>query len=307
MNNLPQITDVLSLLDHMRNDEVAAAPQFGPQAIDEARQNLEQAVFEVLAPSSAQHEKIWDAPSESIEQGAKVEGALEGIRSPRAKGPFSDRLSQFIYSVPKPVTIISTNYDIEVDSILFRDRAYAQIWAQIDLGFDARDPYSGGVLGRPSRPEFALFKLHGSLNWLRCSLCGHVYMNPLGSIAYLAFLERSTPATTCHCGFPSLRHLLVAPSFVRDIREPNILTVWRSALEALRTTSRWYFLGYSLPPEDIAIRSIILRAYHARKPGNRPEAVIVQGSGNTKQRFEMMFGNMQFHSDGIEAFLGTAA
>ena len=199
------------------------------------------------------------------------------------------------------MTIISTNYDLEADGLIFRDRAYHDIWKDVDFGFAARDPYSGDVIARPSHADFALYKLHGSLNWLRCNLCGHVYVNPFGSIAYLAFLDQSSPETTCHCGFPQLRHLMVAPSFVRDIRESNLLDVWRSTLESLRTAARWYILGYSLPAEDIAIRSIILRAYHSRN--RSPEVIVVQGSVNTKARFEMAFEKMEYHGQGIESFL----
>jgi len=306
-SQLPLITDVLSLLDHMRNDGVAGMPGFGPREIAQAREALEQAIFEVLVPSSevSTEGSIQDVPSELLEDQETAKLQLGATPQRPASDRFTKSLEGFIRAAPRPLTVISTNYDVEVDSILFRNRVYFDIWNQIDFGFDPRDPYAGTVVRRPHAPEAALFKLHGSLNWLKCSLCGHVYVNPLGSIAYLAFSKHPSRATTCHCGFPSLNHLMVTPSFVRDIRDSNLLQVWRNALEALRTADRWYILGYSLPPEDIAIRSIMLRAYHGRDSSHPPEVIAVQRSSDTKPRFEVMFRRLEFVDGGIEAFLGN--
>ena len=306
-SQLPLITDVLSLLDHMRNDSLAGAPRFGPREISQVREALEQAIFEVLVPSNevSAAGSIWDVPSELLESEERAKSLLDRTPQRQASDRFTKRLEDFIQAAPKPLTVISTNYDVEVDSILFRNRAYFDIWNQIDFGFDPRNPYSGAVVSRPNAPEVALYKLHGSLNWLKCSLCGHVYVNPLTSIAYLAFSKTPTAATTCHCGFPALGHLMVTPSFVRDIRDSNLLQVWRNALESLRTADRWYILGYSLPPEDIAIRSIVLRAYHGRDGGRPPDVVAVQRSSDTKPRFEIMFQRLDFIDTGIEAYLGS--
>jgi hypothetical protein len=62
-----------------------------------------------------------------------------------------------------------------------------------------------------------------------------------------------------------LQSLLVAPSFVRDIRDPNLLSTWNGAFEALRRAQEWIIVGYSMPPEDVAIRSMFFRAYQSRK------------------------------------------
>jgi hypothetical protein len=42
-----------------------------------------------------------------------------------------------------------------------------------------------------------------------------------------------------------------------------LLEIWQTALEALREAETWYIIGYSLPPEDVAIRTILLRAYQS--------------------------------------------
>lgn len=52
---------------------------------------------------------------------------------------------------------------------------------------------------------------------------------------------------------------------VRDIRDAHLLNVWRSATEALRTAKEWYIIGYSLPHEDLAIRSMRVTRHHDRE------------------------------------------
>ena len=57
---------------------------------------------------------------------------------------------------------------------------------------------------------------------------------------------------------------MVTPSRVRDIRDSTLLEIWRQAIEFLRTADQWVFAGYSFPREDVAIRSLILRAARGR-------------------------------------------
>jgi hypothetical protein len=71
--------------------------------------------------------------------------------------------------------------------------------------------------------------------------------------------------------------MIIAPSYVRDVRDPVLLGIWRSALESLRQAARWIIIGYSLPPEDLAIRSMLVRAYQGRDAGQpEPDVTVVQ-------------------------------
>lgn len=226
------------------------------------------------------------------------------------------------------IGVISTNYDVCVEQVIFdryseRIRAFKKqdkwktakdnhrlIGQLFDFGTSWRLVYDGGqVITRPMKPKFAWYKLHGSLNWLRCDQCEHVYINPDWPIATLS-IEKKSYATTCHCGYYPLSHLLVTPSLVRDIRETNLLQIWRHALELLRTAKKWIFVGYSLPAEDIAIRSILQRAYYGRGPGkHKPHVFVVDFSkdgkenGNLKRRYRELFPNAKFTWGGVEELI----
>jgi hypothetical protein len=117
------------------------------------------------------------------------------------------------------------------------------------------------------------------------------------------FLGAKVDDNTCHCGHHPLRAVMVAPSMVRDIRDANLLSVWRVALETLRSADAWYIIGYSLPPGDIAIRSLLIRAYHARDVS--PHLEVVQHSEATYPNYRLLFKlpKAQFHAGGLVAFL----
>jgi hypothetical protein len=87
---------------------------------------------------------------------------------------------------------------------------------------------------------------------------------------------------------------IVAPSFVRNVQDPNVLSIWRSAIAALRRAERWILIGYSLPPEDVAIRSMLLRGYQARTHGGPPEVIVVQKGKADEPRYNVMFPATRF-------------
>jgi hypothetical protein len=80
---------------------------------------------------------------------------------------------------------------------------------------------------------------------------------------------------------------IVAPSFVRSVRDANLRELWKNSLDVLRRSNEWVVVGYSLPPEDLAIRSLFVRAFQAR-PGP-PRVVVVQTSNAALPRYQPYF------------------
>jgi hypothetical protein len=75
---------------------------------------------------------------------------------------------------------------IDVDSQL-------EIGAAVDMRFSWSEHRGGRSLEAlndgPPTPRLRLFKLHGSVSWPRCPLCGFVYVNTVGSVVQQAFRE----------------------------------------------------------------------------------------------------------------------
>src|SRR5690606_10604 len=148
---------------------------------------------------------------------------------------------------------------------------------------------------RPPAPKFRIFKLHGSLNWLRCPLCEYIYVNPYGEIAELAFSRQRSWGNSCHCGYSPLQMHIVTPSLVRQINDPNLRELWKSSLEALRQADTWIMIGYSFPAEDLAIRSLFTRAWHGRSGAGGqvgpPRIRVVQRGDSSRSRYELYFAD----------------
>lgn len=292
---LPWITEVLSLLDHFVQAQQIPAPMFALEEMRDFRTLLEEAILAVITA---------DRPN------------------PRDV-PELDRLTDWLLCVPataaKPVTIISTNYDTMIESLLF-EKVTLHTWmaendpngehSRLDLGFAWREHASGKYheqLHRPPNdPWVRILKLHGSLNWLNCALCGFTYVNTTGDIHREAFRETMIDRNnTCVCGHGPVRAVIVAPSTVRSITDPNLLGIWTSALESLRRADEWIFAGYSLPSEDIAIRSILVRAYHGRKPNALPRVRVVQLEPDRAMegRYRLLFPDAAFEYGGFGRFI----
>lgn len=296
---LPLITDVLSLVDLLLSTGEVAVPMFSTSEMEDLRVLLEEAIIE------------------TIEKGSGNERADEML----------DRLTDWILNVPDeeaPLTIVSTNYDTIVESLLFEKietDAELEIAEIVDRGFSWREHRQGRYLEpvkhTPRSPRVRILKLHGSVSWLKCPLCGFVYINTVGNVVQQAFREDKIDSNnTCLCGHGPVRTVIVAPSMVRAIHDPDLLTIWRSALDAMRIADDWIIVGYSLPSEDIAIRSILLRAYHGRgRDGKQPSVRVVlrrprsdnpDTPANDKRledRYRQLFPECQFEYGGFEAFI----
>jgi hypothetical protein len=282
----PLITDLLSLVDHLIATGNAPQPGIGAADLDRLRLLLEQAVADVLAepsvgPGGHGNEEV-------------LQRFVAWIRRRADEGPGR-------------VSLITTNYDVVLEKRLYALLDSRDIPDLVDFGVSWRPADRPGVepaRSRPAAPWLGLFKLHGSLDWLRCPLCEHIYIDPARTVVG-GGTGSAARARTCVCGYAPLRHIIVAPSAVRDIRDPSLLSIWHSALEALRTADEWTVVGYSLPPEDVAIRSLLLRASRGRE---RPPVVHLVERGENPEvqnRYRLLFPDLHFQSTGVEGLVAS--
>jgi hypothetical protein len=281
----PPITDILSLVDYSLLASTAPIPSRTAKDLLRFRLLLEEAIAR----------------------------AIHGDYDPYHPPPALFRLARWIVDEgrkrDRDIALISTNYDIAIDDLLFdlHNTDYARIGKTFDLGTTWRTP-GGGFHVRPAAPTVRLYKLHGALNWLRCDLCEHIYVNVRGGILHQGFREEGDvdDYNRCDCDHAPLRVVLVAPSLVRDVRDVNLLEIWKNTLEFLRSADEWIIIGYSFPAEDLAIRSLFLRAYVGRPPNvTRPHVRVVQGRPDpaTEGRYRLFFPNCSFEYGGIETFI----
>jgi NAD-dependent SIR2 family protein deacetylase len=273
VGSLPQITEILSIIDYCleSGEELLSAGQ-DRLKLGDARWLLERAMSRVIRKTY----KRELVPREIVRWVSKQERAGANV------------------------TYISTNYDFSLDRVLFQELGNWNVnYLRTDFGFTWRDPDDGALVHPSPKAKLRLYKLHGSLNWLGCSRCGNIYVNFERTVVTLA--DGTGEWSQCHCGFKPLRAVLVAPSFVRRYRDRNLLSVWRNAAEALRLADEWVFTGYSLPPEDIGIRALLLRARFSRS--RQPDVRVVSKGNDALIRYRQLFPKCRYTGDGLKSFL----
>lgn len=274
----PLITDILSLIDHFILHSNIPWPGINNNDIINFRKLLERAIFDVI-----------ESPH---------------FRFDFERPPLLNTFAKYILSHgnEKNIFLISTNYDIYLETeIITLIRDNDSVDNKIDFGFSWRSVKTGDIIHRPIDPIISIYKLHGSMNWLKCNLCGHIYINTFGTIYHQAFRNDIDDYNSCHCGYGPLESVIIAPSIERDIKDVNILNIWKNSVEALRKSDEWFIIGYSFPQEDLAIQSIFLRAYHGRI--EKPNITIVQKGNASKNRYSLFFKNYNYFDTGLEEYL----
>lgn len=265
---LPSFVDLLSLVDYCIANNITVFPRGGLFDLRQSRSVLESALLVVL-------EKF--RPSQDM------------------LGEFSKRISS-----SNRLGIITTNYD------LVCEMAIAQALHQdtpIDLGFEWRDPDNGNLKARPTEPRVSLIKLHGSANWLRCPSCEQIYVSQ-GSVAILdsdTEENRYGSATECHCGYKPLRRLIVSPSIIRYLGEAQLRQLQLAAIHLLHQARRLFIVGYSLPTEDVTIRSIFIRGMQGATKGVK--VFVYQIDHEALPRYAALFKEFSYSVNGFDGFL----
>jgi NAD-dependent SIR2 family protein deacetylase len=170
-----------------------------------------------------------------------------------ANGPHARFASSMRQRLEKErVAILTLNYDTLLD------QAMAAQGVPFDYGFERL-----GVDG----PGLFLGKLHGSLHWARCTACDQIEVEP----SFRAHLPPVASRCTCRrCGSERLQGVIISPTLLKSYQGYQLQHTWRLALDAVQQAHRISFVGYSMPPADIAIYQMLQRGILANRTGCRP-------------------------------------
>lgn len=236
----PSLPLLMSLIDTALDRRQALHRQWQPPRISDLREAVEFAIFDQL------EERLRKAPTNNHWE-----------------------LFNRLYTGADEPRVISTNYDVIADTAMMwlgQERVpdggrFPDYRCQISSDFYRNESQRFGVL----------LKLHGSLNWLYCRTCGRLEIGASESRRYLKVLGRmigrpslesaySPDGAPCPVCQTKLRPLLIAPTHLKNYRNPHIAQVWYEAEQLLRDASRVIFIGYSLPDDDVEVVYLLKRS-----------------------------------------------
>lgn len=155
---------------------------------------------------------------------------------------------------------ISFNYDILIDNALGSEQRDV-----CDYGIEFVD-YSAL---RPSRAT--LLKLHGSLNWLYCSVCRTLRFTP--GEKGVCRLVVDTPRCLCPKCNSLTVPIIVPPTYFKVMSNFFIQQIWHQAEHLISKCHTWIFCGYSFPDADMHVKYLLKRV-QVNSPQHRSISVI---------------------------------
>ncbi|MGC4048914.1 MAG: hypothetical protein QM757_05250 [Paludibaculum sp.] len=231
-------------------------------------------------------------------------------------------LLQRLFPLPSTPRVITTNYDLVVDtSMMHLSRQWRPEGGLPNYHCGISNLAAIGLDQRFG----SLLKLHGSLNWLYCRTCQRLELGATDSTRFLSIygqiigpdLRSSFTSDGAPCGVcgRQLRPLLVAPSHLKDYRNPHLGLVWYEAQRILRQSNRAIFVGYSLPDDDVEVVYLLKRGLaHITDPKRitvveycAENPVIPPQHHPVGRRYRALFGDIDWHAGGLQAWLDSAA
>jgi hypothetical protein len=189
------------------------------------------------------------------------------------------------------VAIINFNYDIGVDFALLKSRLTYNYCV---------DP--GAIFSN----AISLLKLHGSLNWRKCTNCGKVgiiHINDYFDALHRSSFNRQPPGNNICIGtdnFASICHtckqpletfpFIVPPSWNKQEHYKVISPVWQCAAKELKEASCIFICGYSLPPTDQFFQNLYALGTMGGGTLHRFQVYNPDTSGLTEDRFRKLIG-----------------
>jgi hypothetical protein len=186
-------------------------------------------------------------------------------------------------------TIISFNWDLILDRLLFEDEVRSE-----NYGF-----------GHSGAASITLLKPHGSLNWydgtqgtrIKPHLRVPLRTNEHDDTVY-AFKHFRSPRSK-----NKYMPMIIPPVFNKDFSHGVFRHVWRTCVSRLSKAKRVVFLGYSLPEIDLHARFIfrcgfynqingeLLPSHTRSKPTGKSTVVIVNPDQSSANRIERAVGS----------------
>lgn len=216
------------------------------------------------------------------------------------RGPICEKHLALAERMTRGDFVFSYNYDLLMDNALRRkgrltDEGYGLTFNRV---YDASQWLGPEI----DESEVRLLKLHGSLNWIRCSICGSNLLLRKGKVGeWITTIPNKCPK--CHSEEEYMQRLIVPPFQTKNYTDPAIGYLWFEAVKALRKIQEIVIIGYSLPLTDFASEALF-RVGINRIRRKRLRVTIVNPNDAVPSRFSEIFNPKEIVTyKSLETFL----
>jgi len=284
--DLPPLEDVLSQIDFAINENRPLSSKYTVQYMRDLREDL---IFSIC----------------DIVRGGKdinFEAAVANMES-------------LILSLSADDCIVSLNYDLVADTAI----RLASGWKHVNYGFPVRQAVShqqdtqGAQIDDHS--PIALYKLHGSLNWLFCPLCRAIDIVD-GHLSGEHYIYDESGHKVEHCASCNVHYepIIITPSFLKSYENLYLAYMWRQAEQKLAEADNVVFVGYSMPDADIILRCMFRRAYftHMQITNGQKSTITVidydpaadlSKPNDVYTRYKRLFGEITYDPKGFTQYI----
>ncbi len=196
--------------------------------------------------------------------------------------------------------VITTNWDTLAERVLLE----LDKWTPSDgYGFpvtitlkpNVNSHESLATLNQPSKVK--VLKLHGSAGWFRTEeggasddfyLCYARYLQYLGPEWCEHEIHDAKEPPPGHG--PNLNPVILFPSYLKQLNDPVLRSIWEQAAEALNQAKEVTFVGYSLPSADVAVR-VLINPLRQKLADKKTEAIVVNPDKNVLASWKDFLGD----------------
>lgn len=202
------------------------------------------------------------------------------------KGPICGKHLKLAKSMKSGDIVLSFNYDILMENALrsvqkFTDNGYLITFYNVLSGGD-------WIAADSEKSTIPVVKLHGSLNWLKCSYCDSDLLARYQKVDEAAVTALDTMGCPkCNVGTANLARVIIPPLLTKGYDDPTIHYLWLEAERLLHDVEEVVIIGYSLPPTDIATETLLRTGFGSRI--YKLPVTIVNTHNNMKQHFSRIF------------------
>jgi hypothetical protein len=212
-------------------------------------------------------------------------------------------------------TVISLNYDLVADQSMAAvdgDQGMSKPEQRLTKSLMLLDdlPTWAGtrVTLTPAEREWGFYlKLHGSLDWLRCSNPQCPNRNIIRPLRFLGSGHGQEAGEPCRACGSTVEVFIIPPVATKRIEDRGRLAfIWNLALRELRDASHWIIFGLSFAPTDFNLKWLVKQALEMSDQENNRVLSIVNPSDNDQSAIASLVkrDNVEVRPfEGIEAFL----